>query len=215
MITQDTINILIADDHTVIREGLRELLAKYPEISITGEAENGHELLEKFMQDSWDVIILDIGMQGPNVLDTLKEIKLKRPNLPILIYTMYPEDQYAIRLLKAGAAGYLKKNCPIPQIAEAIRKVSQGRKYVSHALAEKLAEDLGKSHENFPHHSLSNREYQVFCLIASGKTVSEIAQELSLSVPTISTYRGRILEKMKLKNNSQMSYYAIKNDLIN
>jgi two-component system, NarL family, invasion response regulator UvrY len=215
MIAQHTINILIADDHTIIREGLKEVLVDYPEMTIIGDAENGHVLLQKILQESCDVIILDIAMPGPNVIDILNEIKLKNPNLSVLIYTMYPEEQYAVRLLKAGASGYLTKDCSIPQLAEAIRKVSEGRKYVSPSLAEKLAENLEKNFDNPSHHSLSNREYQVLCFIAAGKTVSEIAIELSLSVPTISTYRSRILEKMKLGNNSQLTYYAIKNGLIN
>lgn len=215
MVAQDSINILIADDHTIIREGLKKILADYPEMTIIGEAENGQVLLQKLMDENWNVVILDIAMPGANIIDTLKEIKLKRPNLSVLIYTMYPEDQYAVRLLKAGAAGYLTKDCSIPQLAEAILKVSEGRKYISPSLAEKLAENLEINFDNPSHHSLSNREYQVLCYIASGKTVSEIAIDLSLSVPTISTYRSRILEKMKLCNNSQLTYYAIKNGLIN
>jgi two-component system, NarL family, invasion response regulator UvrY len=215
MLAQETITIFIADDHTIIREGLKEVLANYPELAITGEAENGHVLLNKIQGDRWDVIILDIGMPGPNIFDLLKEVKLKHPTLPVLVYSIYPEDQYAVRLLKAGASGYLTKDCSIPQLVEAIRKVSDGRKYVSHSLAENLAENLESNFDNPPHHSLSNREYQVLCFIASGKTVSEIATELSLSVPTISTYRSRILEKMKLSNNSQLTYYAIKSGLIN
>ncbi len=215
MIAQETINILIADDHTIVREGLKEVVANYPELVITGEAENGRVLLDKIQEDHWSLIILDIGMPGPNIIDTLKEIKLKRPSLPILIYTMYPEDQYAVRLLKVGASGYLTKDCSIPQLAEAIRKVYEGRKYISPALAEKLAENLESNFETPRHQSLSNREYQVLCLIAAGETVSEIASKLSLSVATISTYRSRILDKMKLSNNSQLIYYSIKNGLIN
>lgn len=215
MVIQEIINVLIADDHTVIREGLKEVLKDYPEMAITGEAKNGHELLDKIQEDQWSVIILDIGMPGPNIIDTLKEIKSKHPNLPVLIYTMYPEDQYAVRLLKTGASGYLTKDCSIPQLVEAIRKVYEGRKYVSPSLAEKLADNLEVNFDNPLHHSLSNREYQVLCFIAAGKTVSEIATELSLSVPTISTYRSRILEKMKLNNNSQLIHYAIKNGLVN
>ena len=214
MITQDTINILIADDHTVIREGLKEILANKPEITVTGEAENGHVLLEKIKNDHWDVILLDISMPGPNIIDILKEIKSKRPDLPVLIYTMYPESQYAMRLLKSGASGYLTKDCSITQLMEAVQRVHEGRKYVSDSLAEALADDLARNFDRPSHHTLSNREYQVFCLIAYGNTVSEIAAELSLSVPTISTYRSRILEKLKLSNNSQMTYYAIKNGLI-
>ncbi|GJL77900.1 MAG: DNA-binding response regulator [Nitrospinaceae bacterium] len=214
MIALDAINIFIADDHAIVREGLKKILSCCPEMAITGEANNGHVLLQKIMNNGWDVLILDIAMPGPNIIDILKEIKSKQPDLPVLIYTMYPENQYAVRLLKAGASGYLTKNGSIPDLLEAIRKVAEGRKYVSHSLAEKLAEDLEVSFDTPSHNLLSNREYQVFTLIASGRTVSEIAAELSLSVPTISTYRSRILEKLKLSNNSQLTYYAIKNGLI-
>jgi len=209
------IKILLADEHPITCQGIQCIFEHTPGIAIAEEVTNVHDLLKKIGETKWNMVLFDISMSGFGGLDVLKIIRSERPDLPVLIFSSLPEDQYALRCLKAGAAGFLPKTCSKKQLIETIRKVAEGRKYVSPSLAEKLARDLELDSERPLHQSLSDREYQVFCMIASGKTVSEIATELSLSVPTISTYRGRILEKMKLSNNSKLAYYAIKSGLIN
>ncbi|MEW6001110.1 MAG: response regulator transcription factor [Nitrospirota bacterium] len=206
--------VLIADDHTIVREGLKQILAETPDIVVTGEASNGQEVLNKVWKNDYDLILLDISMPGRSGLDILKELRSQRPKLPVLILSMHPEEQYAVRVLKSGAAGYLTKESAPEELVKAIRKVVRGGKYVSPNLAMKLASELKIDVERPPHESLSDREYQVMCMIASGKTVKEIAEELSLSVKTISTYRARILEKMKLKNNAELTHYAIQHKLV-
>ncbi|MGE5893339.1 MAG: response regulator [bacterium] len=208
------INILIADDHSIVREGLKQILAGIPDMIVTGEASNAQEVLDKVRKDSFNVVVLDIAMPGRSGLDILKEIKNEDPRLPVLILSMYPEEQYAIRVLRAGASGYMTKESAPDALMDAIRKVAQGKKYVSPSLAEKLALNLGIDNEKPLHETLSDREYEVMRMIASGRTVSEIADELSLSVKTISTYRTRILEKMNMKNNAELTHYAIQNRLI-
>lgn len=208
------INILIADDHSIVREGLKQILAGIPDMIVTGEASNAQEVLDKVRKDSFNVVVLDIAMPGRSGLDILKEIKNEDPRLPVLILSMYPEEQYAIRVLRAGASGYMTKESAPDALMDAIRKVAQGKKYVSPSLAEKLALNLGIDNEKPLHETLSDREYEVMRMIASGRTVSEIADELSLSVKTISTYRTRILEKMNMKNNAELTHYAMQNRLI-
>lgn len=208
------INVLIADDHPVVRQGIKQILAEDSEIGELGEAKNSQEVLEQIRQNSWDVIILDITMPGRGGLDTLKEIKGEKPKLPVLILSIHPEDQYAVRALKAGAAGYLTKESAPDDLIKAIKKVNIGGKYISNSLAEKLALHLERDAQKQPHESLSDREYQVLCMIASGKKVKDIAESLSLSVKTISTYRARILEKMKMKSNADLIHYAIQNRLV-
>jgi len=208
------IKILVADDHTVVRKGLKQILSETPDIVVADEASNGQEVLDKVWENEYDVVLLDIAMPGRSGLEVLEELKRTKPKLPVLILSMYPEEQYAIRVLKTGAAGYLTKESAPKELIEAIYKVSSGRKYVSVSLAEKLAVNLEIESSKKPHETLSNREFQTLCLIASGKTVKEIAEELSLSVKTISTYRERILDKMNMKTNSELTYYAIKNDLV-
>jgi len=208
------IKILIADDHAIVREGLKQILAETPDMVVADEASNGQEVLNKVWEKEYDVVVLDISMPGISGLDILKQLKSQRPKLPVLVLSMHPEEQYAVRVLRAGASGYLTKQSVPDELIMAIRKVSLGRKYVSSFLAEKLASDLGIETEKLSHETLSDREYQVMCMIASGKTVKEVADELFLSVKTISTYRSRILEKMKMKSNAELTHYVIKNKLV-
>jgi DNA-binding NarL/FixJ family response regulator len=208
------IKILIADDHPIVRAGLKQILAEASDIEVTAEAGDGHDLLRLIRKGGIDVVLLDITMPGLTGLDALKQIKLENPDLPILVLSMHPEDQYGIRVLKAGAGGYLMKSAAPDQLVGAIRKVYRGGKYVSPALAEKMAFGLQTGASGLPHEVLSDREYQVLCMIASGKTVKEIAAELALSEKTVSTYRARILEKMNMKTNSELTHYAIKLGLV-
>jgi two-component system invasion response regulator UvrY len=208
------IRILIADDHPIVRAGLKQILADASDIEVAAEADDGHELLKRIRKGGIDVALLDISMPGLTGLDALKQIKVENPNLPILVLSMHPEDQYGIRVLKAGAAGYLMKSAAPDQLIGAIRKVQRGGRYVSPSLAEKIAFDLQTGASGLPHETLSDREYQVLCMIASGKTVKQIAAELALSEKTVSTYRARILEKMNMKSNSELTHYAIKLDLV-
>lgn len=208
------IKVLITDDHAVVRKGLKQIIDETPGMLAVDEAASGHEAMEKIRKNAYDVVLLDIAMPGKSGLDTLKELKLERPSLPVLILTIYPEEQYALRVLKAGAAGYLTKESAPAELVTAIKKVSEGGRYISPSLAEKLAFNIGTDTDIDPHEKLSDREYQVMCMIASGKTVSDIADEMSLSVKTISTYRTRILEKMGMKNNAEMTHYAIKKELV-
>lgn len=208
------IKILIADDHAIVREGLKQIVADTSDMVVAGEAADGQEVLEQVRKEDWDLILLDISMPGRGGIDTLKELKIEKPNLPVLVLSMHPEEQYAVRALKAGASGYLTKESAPEQLIGAIRKVSQGGKYISADLAESLAFHVGMNSEKPLHETLSNREYQVMLMIASGKTVKEIANDLSLSVKTISTNRVRALGKMRMKNNAEMAYYAIKHGLV-
>jgi len=208
------IRIIIVDDHAVVRKGLKQIIEEAPDLDVCDEASSGIELLEKISTTKYDVVLLDISMPGKDGLDTLKDIKIKAPNLPVLIFTVYPEEQYAMRVLKSGAAGYINKECEPEELIKAIRTVSQGRKYVSPELAQILASNIDGTSTQLDHESLSDREFQVMIMISSGKTVKDIADELNLSVNTISTYRIRILEKMKLKNNAELTRYAIKNGLV-
>jgi DNA-binding NarL/FixJ family response regulator len=208
------IKILIADDHAIVREGLKQILSESPDLVVVAEASAGQEVLDKIMKNDLDLVILDIAMPGRGGLDILKEIKSQKPKLPVLILSMYPEDQYAVRVLKSGASGYLTKESAPVELVKAIRQISQGKKYISPSLAEKLAVDLEISPDRPSHETLSDREYQVMCMIASGKTLKEIADGLSLSIKTISTYRSRILEKMNMKTNAELTHYAIKNRLV-
>ena len=208
------LRILIADDHPIVRQGLRQLIAKTNDMVVTEEAGNGWEVLSKARASYCDVVLLDISMPGLHGLDIIRQLKSESPRLSILILSMHSEEQYAVRAFRAGASGYLTKESAPDELLAAIRKVSIGGKYVSSSLAEKLASDLEIGAEQLPHETLSNREYQVMRMIAAGKTVAEIADELSLSVQTVSTYRSRILQKMKMKNNVELANYAIRNQLL-
>mgnify|MGYP002631300642 CR=1 FL=1 len=208
------IKILVADDHAIVREGLKQILADNSDMVVAGEAVDGQEVLEQVRKEDWDLILLDISMPGRGGIDTLKQLKVEKPKLPVLVLSMYPEDQYAIRALKAGASGYLTKGSAPEELIEAIQKVSQGGRYISASLAESLAWHVGINSDKPLNETLSDREYQVMIMIASGKTVSEIAKELSLSVKTISTNRVRALKKMGMKNNAELTFYAIKHGLV-
>jgi DNA-binding NarL/FixJ family response regulator len=209
------IRILVADDHTVVREGVRQILSGQDDMIVEDEAENGQETLEKVMHGSFDVVLLDISMPGRSGLEILEDIININPRLPVLILSMHPEEQYAVRALRAGASGYLTKASASGELIGAIRKVSRGGKYVTASLAEKLARELDNRTDKQRHEKLSNREYQVMLMLASGKSVSEIGDELCLSVKTVSTYRSRIMEKMGLKKNAELTFYAMKNNLLN
>ena len=203
------IRILVADAHAVVREGLKQIVAVNRDMVVAGEAKSGQELLDEISKSHYDVVVLDVSIPGRSWLDVLKELRSQRPNLPVLILSAHPDEEYAMRAFRAGASGYLTTECAPDEFIAALRKVLRGGKYVSASLAERLAFDLEKGAEKLPHESLSDREHQVMCLIASGRTVSEIADEMSLSVKTISTYRSRVLEKLNLKNNAELArYYA-------
>jgi two-component system invasion response regulator UvrY len=209
-----TLQILIADDHTVVRQGLRLILADAFKKAHFGEAQNVPELLALLKQAQWDVVVMDLSMPGGNGLDTLKQIKHDYPQLPVLVLSMYPEEQYAVRTLKAGASGYLTKESAGQELVAAIQKVISGGKYINASVAETLVLQLGTDHEHPPHEQLSDREYQVLCMIASGKQVGQIAAELALSVKTVSTYRARVLAKMNMTTNAELTHYAIENKLV-
>jgi len=206
--------ILIADDHPLVRQGLKQLLAAEPDMAVVGEAKNADETLELARSLEWDVLILDYSMPGGNGLVVLKEIKRSYPRRPVLILSMHPEDSIAISVLRAGAAGYINKECASEELTVAIRKAVSGGKYVSTSLAEKLALELEDGTRARPHESLSDREYRVMWMIASGKSITHIAEELFLSPNTISTYRIRILKKLKLEHNADLVRYAIKHRLM-
>ena len=208
------ISILIADDHAILRRGLKEILADDLEGAVLDEAANAQELLAQVQSRAWDLIILDITMPGRSGLDLLRELQQLRPKLPVLVLSMHPENQYAKRVLRAGAAGYMNKETAPKELVKAVRKVLAGGRYVSAALAEKLAADLSADAARLPHERLSDREFEVLRMIASGKTASQIAEELHLSVTTVSTYRARILEKMSMTNNAELMRYAIDNRLV-
>jgi DNA-binding NarL/FixJ family response regulator len=207
--------VLIVDDHAVVRRGLEQILVDSLKEIVVGEASNAEDAIRLVDRQEWDVVVLDISMPGRSGLDALKEIKKIRPNLPVLILSIHPEDEFATRVLRAGASGYMTKETAPDELVNAINKVVAGGKYVSAALAEKLASDLEKDLGGAPPHKrLSDREYEVLLLIASGHTISEIAEDLSLSVKTISTYRARILEKTDLKGNADLVRYAITHGLV-
>ncbi|MBL8439321.1 MAG: response regulator transcription factor [Zoogloeaceae bacterium] len=208
------LRVLIADDHAIVRQGLRQILSDTDDLEVTGEAENGVDAIHLARQQPWDVMLMDVSMPDRNGIDTLKIIRKEFPRQPVLILSMYPEDQYAIRALKAGAAGYLTKQSAPEQLVNAIRQVANGKKYVSASLALELAEAITDDTERPPHERLSDREYQTLCLIASGKTLTQIGEELNLSVKTVSVYRARLLEKMRLRNNAELTHYGLKHGLV-
>jgi two-component system invasion response regulator UvrY len=206
------IRVIVADDHAVVRQGLKQIISETPDLSLVGEAASGGEALDLVRGLECDALVLDINMPGPGGLDILRELRALRPKLPILILSMHPEEQFAVRLLRSGADGYLNKESAPDELVNAIRKVATGGKYVSAALAEKLALDL-QTGGGPPHEALSDREFQVLRLIGQGKTASEIAALLSLSVKTVSTYRARILQKMDLSTNAELMRYALEHGL--
>ncbi len=208
------IRVLVADDHALVRAGLKHILGKTGEISVVAEACNGQEAMVEARKTPVDVVLLDIGMPGRSGLDVLKQLRAEHPDLPVLILTMYPEEQYAVRALRAGAAGYLTKDSGPEELVSAVLKVASGGRYVSMRAAESLAFEVQGRFRQAPHEALSDRELQVLCLIARGKTVNEIAVELTLSPKTVSTYRSRVLSKLNLRNNSEIAYYAVKEGLV-
>jgi two-component system invasion response regulator UvrY len=208
------IRVLIADDHPVVRRGLKRILEDETDIEVVGEAWNGQEALDLISKEKCDVVILDIEMPGRSGLDVLKDLKQYRPKLPVLVLSIHPEEQFAVRVLRAGAVGYLSKESAPEELVKAVRRVYGGGRYISASVAEKLASDLSLGSRRALHETLSNREFEVLRMIASGKTVSQIAKELSFSVKTISTYRGRILKKMGMKTNAELTRYAIENKIV-
>lgn len=207
------IRIAIVDDHAIVRAGLRQYLSEQSDFRITGEAANGRETLDIVRQKDVDVILLDLSMPEQSGIELLAAIKAREPDLPVLIFSGFPETHYATTLLRQGAAGYLNKECDPEEIVSAIRTVHRGRKYITATVGELLAEGLG-GHAGLPHEQLSERELQVFLRLARGETVGHIADSMALSVKTVSTYRSRVLEKLKLASNSELTYYALKNQLI-
>jgi two-component system, NarL family, invasion response regulator UvrY len=208
------IRILIVDDHAMFREGLKQILAKHSDMRVVDEAGNGQEVIAKVLQHKLDVVLLDISLPGRSGPELLSELKKLKPELAVLVLSMHPEDQYAVRMMKAGALGYITKESAPEELISAIRKVSTGRHYISSKLAEEMAVALETNTPKLPHVTLSNREFHVMRMLASGKSLKEIANELSISEKTVTTYRARILEKMNLHNNVELTLYAIENKLL-
>jgi DNA-binding NarL/FixJ family response regulator len=210
----DKIKILIADDHAIVREGLKQIVAEEKDILVAGEAENSGRLMELLEKEKWSLVVLDINMPGKSGLEALKDIKHLYPDLPVLILSMFSEDQYGLRAIKAGASGYLKKVSAPTELVTAIRKIVLGGKYINQSLAEKLAENFESTRKELLHEKLSDREYQIMCNIALGKTAEEIAEELSISINTVYSYRNRILEKMSMRSNVELTQYVLQNKLV-
>jgi two-component system, NarL family, invasion response regulator UvrY len=211
---KDMIKILIVDDHAVVRKGIRQILSEEKNISALGEASNSEELMSQLYENDWDIIILDITLPGKNGLDLLIEIKKRKPDIKVLILTMHTEEEIAIRALKTGASGFLNKDSVPGELISAVNKISTGGKFISSSLGEKLALLLDRDATTSPHETLSKREFEIMCLIASGNSLTDIAKELSISIKTVSTYRTRIMEKMNMKSNVELTHYAIKNKLV-
>lgn len=209
----EKIHVLIADDHAIVRQGLKQILSDTEDLVVAGEADDGVEALQLARQQQWDVFLLDISMPNRNGIDTLKQLKKEFPRLPVLILSMHPEEQYAVRAIQSGAAGYLTKQSATAELVAAIRKVARGEKYISPALASRLAEVIA-SGERPPLEKLSDREHEVLRLIASGKTLTQVAEALNLSVATVSTYRARLLEKLGLKSTAELIHYGLRHGLV-
>ncbi|MCF8177641.1 MAG: response regulator transcription factor [Sulfuritalea sp.] len=210
----DKIHVLIADDHAIVRQGLKQILSETEDLFVAGEADDGAEALNLARQQSWDVFLLDVSMPNRNGIDTLKQLKKEFPRLPVLILSMHPEEQYAVRALKAGASGYLTKQSAPELLVTAIRQVASGKKYLSPAVAQQLAEAISDNTEKSPHERITDREYQVLVLISTGNTLTQIAEKLSLGVATVSTYRARLLEKMGLKSTAELIRYGLEHGLV-
>ncbi|MDO8787776.1 MAG: response regulator transcription factor [Sulfuritalea sp.] len=210
----DKIHVLIADDHAIVRQGLKQILSETEDLLVTGEAGDGAEALILARQQVWDVFLLDVSMPNRNGIDTLKQLKKEFPRLPVLILSMHPEEQYAIRALKAGASGYLTKQSAPELLVTAIRQVASGKKYLSPAVAQQLAEAISENTEKSPHERITDREYQVLVLISTGNTLTQVAEKLSLGVATVSTYRARLLEKMGLKSTAELIRYGLEHGLV-
>ena len=208
------LKILIADDHPVVRQGVKQILTEELQLKQFGEARNAREVLENVSKKKWDILILDINLPDMSGLEILRQLKKAHPDLPVLVLTVFDEDQIAIRVLKAGASGFVTKETMPNELIAAVKKIHSGGKYVSPSLAEKLVFNIYAEDEKPVHHKLSNREYQVICLIAAGKSVKQIGEELYLSIQTIRTYRTRILEKMEMNTDAELIHYAIQHGLI-
>ena len=214
MIDNSKIKVLIADDHDIVRQGIEKVLSKSDDVVVVSEASNGREVIELVKKTKIDVLLMDVEMPEKTGWEVLSELKVIKPNLPVIILSIFPEEHYGPRFIKAGAAGYLNKASKPATLLEAIRKVHQGGRYVSAKLADLLIQDLGRTTKSNPHETLSPREFQVFCQIAAGKKLKGIADELSLSITTVSTHRSRILDKMDMKTNAELIHYAVKHGLI-
>ena len=208
------IRLVIVDDHAIVRSGLRQIAQAESDITVVGEAADSGELLDVLRKQESDVVLMDISMPGKNGLEALKLVKERWPATAVLMLSMYPEDQYAVRSVKAGASGYLHKNSPPETVIQAIRTVAKGKKFITPELAEQLATHIGQDADQPLHERLSDREYQTMSMIASGHTLSQIAEQMSLSPKTVSVYRARLLEKMRLKNNAELTHYALKHKLV-
>ncbi|MEE9190374.1 MAG: response regulator transcription factor [Candidatus Neomarinimicrobiota bacterium] len=208
------INVILADDHPIFRKGLSEILQEAGDIQISGEAANAREIFTMLDTVDCNILILDIKMPGQSGLDILKQLNKTHPNLKILVLSMHPEEQYAIRVLRAGASGYLNKETVPEDIVRAVRRINSGRKFITESIADQLARSLGKDFKKRRFETLSDREYELMCMIATGKTLTTIANDLSLSIKTVSTYRTRLLQKMKMKSNAELTHYAISNNLV-
>lgn len=210
----DKIHVLIADDHAIVRQGLRQILSETEDLIVTGEADDGAEAIQLARQQPWDVFLLDVSMPNRNGIDTLKQLKKEFPRQPVLILSMHPEEQYAVRALKAGASGYLTKQSAPEQLVTAIRQVADGKKYVSPTVAQQLVAALADDSEKPPHERITDREYQVLVLISAGNTLSQVAERLNLGVATVSTYRARLLEKLSLRNTAELIRYGLEHGLV-
>jgi two-component system, NarL family, invasion response regulator UvrY len=208
------IRVLIADDHAVVRRGVRQILEETSDIEVAGEAASASELWPKVREGRFDAVVLDVNLPGRSGLELLGDLKRERPELPVLILTVHSEEQYAVRALKAGASGFLTKESAPEKLVDAVRRIAEGRRFITPEVAEKLASSVARGDSGPLHESLSDREFQILKMIASGKTVSQIGRELALSVKTISTHRARLLKKMSLKTNSELTHYAIRNGLV-
>jgi two-component system invasion response regulator UvrY len=209
------LKILLVDDHAIVRQGVKQLLLDLGVADSVSEAESGADALSQADRADWDVVLLDISLPDMNGIEVLKRLRRKAPRLPVLMFSMYREDQFAVRALKAGAAGYLSKTANTAQMTSAVQQVAAGRRYVSPKMAEALADYISLDSDQLPHEKLSDREYQTLCMLGSGKRLTDIAKTLSLSVKTISVYRSRLLEKMELENNAQLTYYVMNHHLVN
>lgn len=210
----EKIKILIADDHAIVREGLKQIVSEEKDMFVAGEAENAARLMNLLQESEFSIVVLDINMPGKSGLEALKDIKQFYPDIPVLVLSMFTEDQYGLRAIKAGASGYLKKVSAPTELVAAIRKIIAGGKYINQSLAEKLAEKFGNTKKEMLHEKLSDREYQIMCNIALGKTAEEIAQDLSISINTVYTYRTRIFEKMSIRSNVELTQYVLQHKLI-
>jgi len=208
------IRVLIADDHAIVREGIKRTLADTTDIQVVGEAGDGPALMELIGGDAVDAVVLDLAMPGVPGLELLEDLRRRKPSLPVLVLSMYPAQQYAVRAIRAGASGYINKASPPSELVAALRAVAEGRRFIDPEVADSLASHVDVHSQRQPHEKLSNREYEVMCLIAQGKSVSDIAESLALSVKTVSTYRTRILEKLELRHNAEITRYALRSGLV-